>query len=112
MSATATAITIVQGEAHTLQWTITNSAGATVNVSSYTATLRLSKDNATTVAEFTGDATSFGASGIVVFDLLNADTAAIAEGMYSYQVWLRISASKSNVVARGTLTIAAAIEAL
>lgn len=108
---TTTAISIVQASAHALQWTISNSAGQTVNVSGYTATLRLSKDNETTVAEFDGNCASFGADGIVVFDLLNADTN-IAEGVYSYQVWLRISASKSNVVARGNLTITAAIESL
>lgn len=59
----------------------------TPNISADTVTLILQRDPASASIAFTGDVISGGSSGIVVFDLTEADTD-LEPGVYQYElVW-------------------------
>lgn len=59
----------------------------TPDISADTVTLILQRDPAAAAVSFAGDVAAGGASGIVVFDLDETDTALIP-GMYAYElVW-------------------------
>ena len=102
--------TIDQGATWSVTVTYTDSAGAPINLTGYTAALQVRQQYSSADADLTLTSPSngiviTGATGTVVITMTAAQTAALAEGYYVYDVELTLGTYKDRLI-QGQLTVA------
>lgn len=102
--------TIDQGATWSVTITYTDSAGAPINLTGYTAAMQVRQQYSSEVADLTLTSPSGGIvitplTGVVVITMTAAQTGALEEGYYVYDVELK-SGSYTERLIQGQLTVA------
>lgn len=99
-------VTVYQGEDESIQFTITDSAGAAVDLTGATVTWACNKDGPGSAAALT-KTDSAGitiATSVLTVSLSDTDTSGLAAGGYYHEIRAVLSGS-GQVMATGTMTV-------
>ena len=102
--------TIDQGATWSVTVTYTDSTGAPINLTGYTAAMQVRQQYSSTDADLTltspsGGIVITGATGVIVITMTATQTASLEEGFYVYDVELTSGSFKDRMM-QGQLTVA------
>ena len=109
MTTTAQDFTMYAGDTNTITVTVTDSAGAVVNITGATITWKLLEEQGGTIALTktvgSGIIITNGAGGIFTIALAATDTASLLAGAYYHEAELTDTSSNVSTILIGTLTL-------